>query len=143
MIAIIENWGKQYKVSEWDVVVLEKMHDVKKGDKITIKEVLLTFDEKGNTEIGTPFVWYEVKVEVVEAMDKADKIRVVKWKSKKRYSRVQWHRQLHTNVKVISITKKVAKVAKVEKESKAVVKKAPVKKAVSKKSPETKASVKK
>ncbi len=129
MIAIIENWGKQYKVSVGDVVVLEKIENVKNGDKITIKEVLLTADDEGSIDIGVPFAGSIVEVEVVNAMTKADKIRVVKWKAKKRYSKVQGHRQLHTEVKVLAIKKRTVKAT----DKKPAVKKAPAKKTTAKK----------
>ena len=52
--AIIETGGKQYKVSTSKILEIEKLN-VKKGETITFKNVLLLNDNK-NTEIGSPSV---------------------------------------------------------------------------------------
>ena len=52
--AIIETGGKQYKVSTSKILEIEKL-DVKKGETIKFKNVLLLNDNK-NTEIGNPSI---------------------------------------------------------------------------------------
>ena len=102
MYAIIESCGKQYKVSEGDIVFFEKL-DANEGKKVTFDKVVLVSSEK-NIEVGTPYV-KGVKVEgkVVEH-GKAKKIIVYKYKAKKNYRRTQGHRQPYTKVEITKIT---------------------------------------
>ena len=102
MYAIIESCGKQYKVSEGDVVYFEKL-DKEEGKKISFdKVVLVSNDEK--VEVGAPYV-KGVKVEgKVVAHGKAKKILVYKYKAKKNYRRTQGHRQPYTKVEITKIT---------------------------------------
>ncbi len=56
MFAVIHIGGKQYKVREKDELEVEKM-DVKEGENLKIKEVLLVAEEDAKTlKVGTPFV---------------------------------------------------------------------------------------
>ena len=101
MYAIIETCGKQYKVSEGDVVFFEKL-DVEEGKKVKFDKVILVSDE-GKVEVGTPYV-KGAKVEgKVIAHGKAKKIIVFKYKAKKNYRRKQGHRQPYTKVEITSI----------------------------------------
>ena len=52
--AIIETGGKQYKVSASNILKVEKL-DIKKGNKVEFKKVLLVNDDK-TVEIGDPTV---------------------------------------------------------------------------------------
>ena len=54
MYAIIESCGKQYKVSEGDVVFFEKL-DAEEGKKVTFDKVVLVSDE-GKVQVGNPYV---------------------------------------------------------------------------------------
>ena len=101
MYAIIESCGKQYKVSEGDVVSFEKL-DAEEGKKITFDNVVLVSDDK-KVEVGAPYV-KGVKVEgkVVEH-GKGKKIIVYKYKAKKNYRRTQGHRQPFTKVEITKI----------------------------------------
>jgi len=101
MYAIIESCGKQYKVSEKDVVFFEKL-DAKAGKKVTFDKVILVSDDK-KVEVGSPYV-KGVKVEgkVVEH-GKGKKIIVYKYKAKKNYRRTQGHRQPFTKVEITKI----------------------------------------
>ena len=54
MIAVVKTGGKQYKVSEGDVIQVEKL-DGNVGDTINLKEVLIC-GEGDSIKIGTPFV---------------------------------------------------------------------------------------
>ena len=76
MYAIIESCGRQYKVSEGDVVFFEKL-DVEEGKKITFDNVVLVSDDN-KVEVGAPYV-KGVKVEgKVVAHGKHKKIIVYK-----------------------------------------------------------------
>ena len=107
MYAIIESCGKQYKVTEGDVVFFEKL-DVEEGKKVTFDNVVLVYDDK-KVEVGAPYV-KGVKVEgKVVAHGKAKKILVYKYKAKKNYRRTQGHRQPYTKVEITSIKTATAK----------------------------------
>ena len=81
MYAIIESCGKQYKVSEGDVVFFEKL-DAEEGKKVTFDNVILVSDGK-DVKVGTPYV-KGCKVEgTVVAQGKGPKIIVYKYKAKK------------------------------------------------------------
>lgn len=101
MYAIIESCGKQYKVSEGDVVFFEKL-DTEAGKKVSFDKVVLVSDDK-KVEVGAPYV-KGVKVEgkVVEH-GKGKKIIVYKYKAKKNYRRTQGHRQPFTKVEITKI----------------------------------------
>lgn len=107
MYAIIESCGKQYKVSEGDVVFFEKL-DTEEGKKVTFNEVVLVSDDK-KVEVGAPYV-KGVKVEgKVIAHGKGKKIIVYKYKAKKNYRRTQGHRQPFTKVEITKIAIPAAK----------------------------------
>ena len=101
MYAIIDSCGKQYKVSEGDVVFFEKL-DAEKGKSVSFDNVVLVSDGK-DVKIGTPYV-KGAKVEgTVVAHGKGNKILVYKYKAKKNYRRTQGHRQPYTKVEIKSI----------------------------------------
>lgn len=102
-LAVIQTGGKQYKVSEGDVVTIEKLSgEYKEGDKIVFDQVLLTDDGK-ITVVGEPHV-SGVKVEgELQVSGRAKKISVIKFKSKSRYFRNVGHRQPFMKVKITSI----------------------------------------
>jgi large subunit ribosomal protein L21 len=129
MYAIIESCGKQYKVSEGDVVYFEKL-DAEEGKKVTFDKVVLVSDGK-DVKVGTPYV-SGVKVEgKVVANGKAKKILVYRYKAKKNVRRTQGHRQPYTKVEITLVGAGTA--AKAEKAEKAEVKTEAPKKTVAKK----------
>ena len=109
MYAIIESCGKQYKVTEGDVVYFEKL-ETEEGKKVTFSNVVLFSDDK-KVEVGAPYV-KGVKVEgkVVEH-GKGKKIIVYKYKAKKNYRRTQGHRQPYTKVEITKIALPAKKTA--------------------------------
>ena len=120
--AIIETGGKQYKVSASKILEIEKL-DVKKGEAIKFKNVLLLNDDK-KTEIGNP----SIEGAMVEAklLDNVkDRTILVFHKRRRKNSRKKnGHRQQHSK---IQITKILAKGGKVIDETKVVEKKKVVK----------------
>ncbi len=112
MYAIIESCGKQYKVSEGDVVFFEKL-DVEEGKKVTFSNVVLVSDGQ-KVEVGTPYV-KGVKVEgKVAEHGKGKKIIVYKYKAKKNYRRTKGHRQPYTKVEITKIATTAKKSAEKE-----------------------------
>ena len=100
MYAIIATGGKQYRVSEGDVIYIEKL-DAEVDSTVSF-DVLLVGNE-GDVKVGTPVV-EGVKVEgKVEAQTRGEKIIVFKYKAKKNYRRKQGHRQPYTKVEITKI----------------------------------------
>ena len=117
MYAIIESCGKQYKVTEGDVVFFEKL-DAEEGKKVTFDKVILV-SEEGKVQVGAPYV-KGVKVEgKVVSHGKGKKIIVFKMKAKKNYRRKQGHRQPYTTVEITTI-KTATKKAEAKTEAKKV-----------------------
>lgn len=102
MYAVIETGGKQYKVSEGDVIFVEKL-GVEEGEAITFDKVLIVADGE-DVKVGAPVVeGAKVEAKVVKN-GKAKKIYVFKMKRKKNYRRKKGHRQPFTKVEISKIT---------------------------------------
>ena len=102
MFAIVECGGKQYKVSENDVISVEKLKNAV-GDKVNLNVMLLC--DNGNVVAGNPFVKGAVCEAEVVAHGKGDKIVVYKYKPKKNERKKQGHRQPFTQLKITLIKK--------------------------------------
>ena len=96
MYAIIATGGKQYKVSEGDVIKVEKL-DAEVGAKVTFDNVLLVGGD--TVKVGTP----TVDGASVVSEGKGKKVIVYKYKRKTGYHKKNGHRQLFTQVKIDSI----------------------------------------
>jgi len=99
MYAIIATGGKQYRVSQGDVIYIEKVNqDV---DSTISFDVLMIGGEE--VKVGNPVV-EGAKVEgKVVAQVKGEKIIIYKYKSKKNYHRKAGHRQPYTKVEITAI----------------------------------------
>lgn len=100
MYAIIATGGKQYKVAEGDVLDVEKL-DAQPGDHVELP-VLMLSDGKSVVVGSAPLQDKKVEAEVVKQF-KGDKVRVFKFKKRKRYHRDKGHRQQLTKIKIASI----------------------------------------
>ena len=99
--AVLVTGGKQYKVSEDDLLEVEHL-DTQKDNKVIFSDILLYADED-NVQVGTPYVkGVSVETTVREHM-RGEKIRVAKFKAKARYRRVTGHRQSLTKIKIDKI----------------------------------------
>ncbi len=101
MYAVLKTGGKQYKVSEGEVIFVEKL-DAEVDSTIELTDVLAIANE-GSLTVGSPFVEGAKVVCKVVAQDKAKKIIVFKYKAKKDYRRKQGHRQPYTKLVVEQI----------------------------------------
>ena len=100
MFAIVQTGGKQYNVTEGDIIKVEKLSNAV-GDKINLEVLLVSSDNK--VVAGTPTVkCAEVTAEVL-SHGKGDKIVVYKYKPKKNERKKQGHRQPWTELKIVSI----------------------------------------
>lgn len=101
--AIVKTGGKQYRVSEGDVLDIEKL-DVEEGKDVNFDEVLLVADGE-KVEVGQPTVKdTKVKAKVL-SQEKAPKIVVFKFKKRKNYRKKTGHRQKMTRVQIEKIGK--------------------------------------
>lgn len=101
MYAILANGGKQYRVSEGDLVTLEKI-SAQPGSTVVFPEVLAVGGE-GQLVVGKPYVENASITVRVIGHGKAKKILVFKYKAKKNYRRKQGHRQPFTRVAIEKI----------------------------------------
>ena len=99
--AVIETGGQQYAVRVGEVHKIAKL-ETEPGTKVEFDKVLF-INDGGKIKIGKPTVENaKVSAEVVEqALDK--KIRIFKYKRRKKYRRTTGHRQQVTYVKITNI----------------------------------------
>jgi large subunit ribosomal protein L21 len=101
MYAIIECGGKQYRVSEGDVVRVEKL-DAEVGSTIDVDKVLMLGGEK--VYVGSPLVEDALVSCKVLNHDKDKKVLVYHYKAKKNIRKRYGHRQPFTSLLVESIS---------------------------------------
>ena len=100
MFAIIRAGGKQYKVSEGDVIKVEKI-EAEAGDKIEFDQVLMVAGD--DVKVGSPVVeGAKVSAEVLD-QKKDKKIVIFGFEAKKNYRKKKGHRQPYTLVKIEKI----------------------------------------
>ena len=101
MYAIIQTGGKQYRVSEGDVLSIEKL-TAAEGEEVVFDQVLTVVSDS-DIKIGKPVVeGANVTAKVVEH-GKGEKILVFKYKAKSNYRKRQGHRQPYTKVEISKI----------------------------------------
>jgi len=100
MKAVVKVGGKQYLVAEKETLLVDRLPD---GTKELALDALLTIDGD-KTVVGAPLVsGVKVSAKVVEAEVKGDKIRVIRYKSKKRVHKENGHRQKYSQIQITSI----------------------------------------
>lgn len=100
MYAVIATGGKQYKVSEGDVIKVEKL-GAQAGETYTFDKVLLVSGD--DVKVGTPTVaGATVEADVIDNV-KGKKVIVYKYKRKTGYHKKNGHRQQYTAVKITKI----------------------------------------
>ena len=101
MKAIIVTGGKQYTVSEGDVLFVEKLN-VEAEETVKFEQVLAVLDGE-NTKIGAPVVEGAVVEAKVVKNGKGKKIDVIRYKAKKNEKKHIGHRQPYTKVEITKI----------------------------------------
>ncbi len=102
MYAVIRSGGKQYRVSEGDVVRLERLEG-KVGKKVSFD--VLALGDNGDLQVGTPALKAKVTGAIV-AQGKGATVRVFKFKKNSQYKIMRGHRQPFTAVKITDINAK-------------------------------------
>ncbi|HET6419337.1 MAG TPA: 50S ribosomal protein L21 [Geobacteraceae bacterium] len=100
MYAVVKTGGKQYKVSEGDLVKVEKLEGAV-GETVELSEVLMVGGEK--VSIGTPLVPSASVVGKIIQQGKDKKILVFKSKRRKNSRKLNGHRQHITVLKIEKI----------------------------------------
>ena len=99
MYAIIKTGGKQYKVSEGDVIKVEKL-DAEAGNVVTFDQVIAVKDN--DLKVGEAVANATVTATVME-QGRGKKVIVYKYKRKTGYHKKNGHRQAYTQVKIDKI----------------------------------------
>jgi large subunit ribosomal protein L21 len=100
MKAVVKIAGKQYIVSEKETLMVDLLPE---GTKELDLDALLVIDGD-KTIIGTPLVkGVKVKAKVVESKVGGEKLRIIRYKSKKRVNTQTGHRQKYTKIEILSI----------------------------------------
>ena len=98
--AVVKVGGKQFVVTEKETLLVDLLPE---GTKELALDALLVIDGDKIT-VGTPTVkGVVVKAKVLEDLVKGDKIRVIRYKAKKRVHKENGHRQKYSKVEVVSI----------------------------------------
>lgn len=119
MLAVVETGGKQYLIAPGQKLKIEKIKGVQVGDEIIFDKVLLFADEKGEIQIGQPYI-VGMKISAkCEEEGRSKKVIVFRYKSKTRYTKKKGHRQPFMKVSIKDLKGKDLK----EKEEKDLKKK--------------------
>jgi len=101
VFAIITTGGKQYKVTEGDIIFIEKL-GAEEGSEVVFDQVMALSNDNGFVA-GTPTVEGASVTANVLAQGKNKKIYVMKYKAKKNEKKKIGHRQPYTKVQITKI----------------------------------------
>lgn len=101
MFAVVETGGKQYRVSEGDVIQVERL-PAEVGDTVVLDRVFLVSGD-GGVKVGAPVVDGAKVTAKVQSLGRARKIFVFKYKPKKNYRRRKGHRQPYSRLLIEKI----------------------------------------
>lgn len=101
MYAVFQSGGKQHRISEGQVVRLEKLN-IATGKTIELYQVMMIANSN-DIQIGDPFIsGGKITAEII-AHGRGDKVMIVKFRRRKHFRKHQGHRQWFTDVKIIGI----------------------------------------
>ena len=110
MYAVIEAGGKQYKVTQGDVLQIELI-SAAEGENVTFDRVLLIADA-GDVQLGTPILDGKTVTANVIRHGRGKKVDVVKFRRRKQYRKQLGHRQSFTEIQITAIDGKAGEVKK-------------------------------
>lgn len=102
MYAVIKTGGKQYRVSEGDLLTVELI-DTEAGATVTFNEVLMVAKD-GEIRVGRPFLADAKVIGEVINLDKGPKLTIFKHKCRKGFRKKTGHRQPVVNLKIKEIS---------------------------------------
>jgi len=102
MYAMVEIQGKQYKAEQDALLKVDRLSQ-EEGAALELEQVLLLSSDKG-VKVGSPFVKGAAVKAVVEQHVRDPKVRILKFKKRKNYSRLTGHRQAYSLIRVKEIT---------------------------------------
>jgi large subunit ribosomal protein L21 len=102
MKAVVKIGGSQYIVTEKETLLVDLLPEGTK--ELTLDAMLVIDGDK--TTVGTPLVkGVSVKATVIEELVKGDKLRVIRYKAKKRVHTETGHRQKYSRIQIDKIGK--------------------------------------
>jgi len=102
MFAVVKTGGKQYRVSEEQKLLVEKL-DGDAGARVALNQVLMIGEEGAKPTVGDPLVEKAVVFAEVVRQTRGEKVVVFKKKRRRNYRRKAGHRQNLTLIKVLKI----------------------------------------
>jgi len=102
MYAIFTTGGKQYRVSQGDVLDIEKL-DVEEGASVDFENVLMVSNDDA-VQIGAPYVAGGKVTATVTAQGRGKKVEIIKFKRRKHHQKRTGHRQYITKVEITAIS---------------------------------------
>jgi large subunit ribosomal protein L21 len=98
--AVVKVGGKQYIAAEKETLLVDLLPE---GTKELTLDALLTIDGD-KTTVGAPVVkGVKVSAKVVEPIVAGDKLRIIRYKAKKRVHKETGHRQKYSKIEITSI----------------------------------------
>lgn len=101
MYAVIQTGGKQHKVTEGEILDVEKL-ELDPGQSIDFNEVLFV-EDGGKVSVGKPFVKGAIVTAEVVGHGRAKKVHILKFKRRKHHMKQAGHRQYFTKLKITAI----------------------------------------
>lgn len=101
MYAVVRTGGKQYRVTEGDVLRVERL-TAEQGSAVELDTLLVEND--GKITVGAPLVESAKVSATVEEHGRGKKVTVIKFKRRKDYRKKQGHRQDYTQLRIDSIS---------------------------------------
>ena len=102
MYAVIKTGGKQHRVTEGDVIAIEKING-DRGEAVVFDQVLMV-EKEGDIRVGRPVVEGAKVVGEILAQTKGDKLIVYKTKNRKGYHKKNGLRQQLSSMKIREIS---------------------------------------
>ena len=102
MYAVIQTGGKQYRVSEGDLVRVEKL-SADEGAEVELDKVLMIADGD-NVKAGAPYIDGGKVSATVRSHGKGKKVKIIKFRRRKHHLKHQGHRQSYTELQITAIS---------------------------------------
>ena len=102
MYAVVKTGGKQYRVSEGDILRVEKL-DVEEGATVELDQVLM-MGEGEDVTVGTPIIEGSKVIATVRAQGRHKKVKIIKFRRRKHHMKRMGHRQSFTELEITGIS---------------------------------------